>query len=107
MTLFIANLDFKITDGQLHDMFIIFGKISECKLITDRAVDKSKGYGFVSFAQDVAADWAIKAMHGLEINGRPLIVQKAKGKNTDQSQRTKRPRIVVKYNYDWVNRMHK
>lgn len=100
MTIFIANLDFRITVLQLREMFIIFGKINECKLITDRASDRSMGYGFINFTQQVSADHAIKAMHGMKINGRQLVVRKANGKNSDETEKLKRPRIASKYNQD-------
>lgn len=96
MKIFIANLDFKITAEQLHDMFLVFGTITDCKLITEQNLNgKSKGYGFVCFSEDLYAKWAIKAMNGIEINHRALVVREAKSKSFEKLSRPKRPRIVT------------
>ena len=95
MKVFIANLDYKITVEQLREMFLVFGFITECKLINDPESGKSKGYGFVVYAKHIYAQWAIKAMNGMNINGRLLAVRKAKPDPNDKTSKPKRARILV------------
>ena len=100
MKLFIANLDFKVTSDQLQEMFSVFGNITECKLIKENSTGQSKGYGFVGFAENLHGQWAIKAMNGLDINGRTLVVRKAEVNNPSKNGKNKRPRIAKASHFD-------
>lgn len=52
----------------LQDLFAQFGDVVKCRLICDKATGKSKGYGFVKFANERQAEAATKALngHGME-----------------------------------------
>lgn len=78
--LFVGNLSWGMTDADLQAAFAEFGEIEEAIIITDRMSGRSKGFGFVTFADDAAADAAIAAMDGKEIDGRPVTVNEARPK---------------------------
>ena len=50
--LFVVGLSWDTTDDVLRQAFASFGEITEAKVITDRDTGRSRGFGFVTFAQD-------------------------------------------------------
>ncbi|MGM5483512.1 MAG: RNA recognition motif domain-containing protein [Nanobdellota archaeon] len=80
MKLFVGNLPWSVRDEKLREVFSEFGEVSEAKVIMDRRTDRSKGFGFVEFANDEEAKNAMEGMNGKELEGRPLTVNEAKPK---------------------------
>jgi len=76
--LFIGNLNYDTTSDGLRDAFAQFGNITDATVIIDRMSGRSKGFGFVEFEDDSAADAAISSMNGSELEGRELIVNEAR-----------------------------
>lgn len=75
--LFVGSLSWNTTDAGLHDAFAQFGDVSEAKVITDRDTGRSRGFGFVTFNDEEAADRAMSALNGQELDGRPIVVNEA------------------------------
>ncbi|KAG4931617.1 hypothetical protein AAZX31_17G227800 [Glycine max] len=71
--IFIKNLDKAIDHKALHDTFSSFGLILSCKIATD-ASGLSKGYGFVQFDNEEAAQNAIDKLNGMLINDKQVYV---------------------------------
>ncbi|MFH0737585.1 MAG: RNA-binding protein [Candidatus Micrarchaeota archaeon] len=76
--LYVGNMPFSVTQEGLKEMFAVFGDITEVTVITDRRTGRSKGFGFVTFSDDAAADKAIADMNGKDLEGRPLTVSEAR-----------------------------
>ncbi len=76
--LFVGNLPYKTTDTDLKDMFSKAGEVSEAVVIMDRERGLSKGFGFVTFANDAEADSAVEMWNGKDIEGRALTVNEAR-----------------------------
>ena len=76
--LYVGNLPYSVTNEALMDLFAEFGDITSALVITDRATGRSKGFGFVEFADEEAAKAALEAMNEKEIEGRPLKVDFAR-----------------------------
>ena len=76
--LFVGGLPYSVTTQQLNDMFAVFGKIVSANVITDKFTGNSKGFGFVEFEDDKAADEAVKKLNETEIGGRKITVNEAR-----------------------------
>jgi len=72
---FIKNLDRQIDNKAMYDTFSAFGSILSCKVATD-ASGVSKGYGFVHFENDAAANNAIENVNGMLLNNKKVFVGK-------------------------------
>jgi heterogeneous nuclear ribonucleoprotein A1/A3 len=75
--LFVGNLSWNTSDDGLYEAFAQFGEVSEAKVITDRDTGRSRGFGFVTFAEEQAGEDAMSAMDGTDLDGRPIRVNEA------------------------------
>ncbi|CCK71239.1 polyadenylate-binding protein KNAG_0G01810 [Huiozyma naganishii CBS 8797] len=71
--IFIKNLNQDIDNKALFDTFSVFGNILSSKIATDET-GKSKGFGFVHFEEESAANEAIDALNGMLLNGQEIYV---------------------------------
>ncbi|KAJ8016122.1 hypothetical protein DPEC_G00003890 [Dallia pectoralis] len=69
--IFIKNMDESIDNKALYDTFSAFGNILSCKVVCDE--NGSKGYGFVHFETQEAANRAIDNMNGMLLNDRKVL----------------------------------
>ena len=80
--LFVGSLSWDTNDDGLNEAFSQFGEITEAKVITDRDSGRSRGFGFVTFSDDEAADKAVAAMNGFELDGRSIRVDVAQDRRS-------------------------
>ena len=82
--LFVGSLSWDTNDDGLHAAFSPFGEISEAIVISDRDTGRSRGFGFVTFNDDEAADKAVAALNGTELDGRTIRVDVAQAKERNR-----------------------
>lgn len=58
--IFVGNLGFQTTEEDVKELFSKCGEIEWVKVATFEDSGKCKGYGWVKFAEAMAADWAVK-----------------------------------------------
>jgi len=87
--LYVGNMNFRVVEDDLGELFAQFGNVMSVKIITDRETYRSKGFGFVEMEEKDAADEAIKELNDSVWMDRKLVVNIAR-------ERTERPR----YNND-------
>ncbi|KAG2233701.1 hypothetical protein BDF21DRAFT_457845 [Thamnidium elegans] len=103
---FIKNLDPSIDNKALHDTFSAFGNILSCKIAIDEN-GNSKGYGFVHYETEEAADNAIKHVNGMLLNDKKVYVGRHVPKKERQAKieqyRAKFTNVYVKNLDETVN----
>jgi len=78
MKIYVGNLPFKIDNETLKGLFSSYGEIEEAIVISDKFSGRSKGFGFVTFKDEAAAQKAIAEMNGKKVEERDLKVNEAK-----------------------------
>lgn len=76
--IYVGNLSYRTVEDQLSQHFAKFGQISSTVIVMDRATNRSKGFGFITFESENAAQQAVQEMNGKEIDGRTVKVSIAK-----------------------------
>lgn len=76
--LYVGNLPWSMTGDSLREMFASYGEITDAVVISDRMSGRSKGFGFVTFANEADAQKAAAEMNDKEVEGRKLVVNTAK-----------------------------
>jgi RNA recognition motif-containing protein len=90
MKIYVGNLPFSATEKDLQETFSKFGEVSEVALISDKFSGRSKGFGFVTFANDEDAKKAIEELDGKDFQGRSLKLSEAKPMDPDRPRRPPR-----------------
>lgn len=75
--LFVGGISWNTSDADLSQAFGQYGEVLEATVVTDRETGRSRGFGFVTFAEDADADKAQTAMNGTELDGRTIRVDEA------------------------------
>jgi len=78
MKLHVGNLSKQVTDAQLNDLAVPYGKLVSANVATERSSGESKGFGFVEFSNADEARAAITGLDGRDVNGQVLKVSEAK-----------------------------
>ena len=76
--LFVGKLSYDTTNDTLQALFAKYGKVVSAQVIMDRDTNRSKGFGFVEMEDQAAAQAAINALDGNELEGRTIVVNVAK-----------------------------
>ena len=86
MNIYVGNLSYDTTSGDLQTAFEQYGSVSEARVATDKYTGKARGFGFVEMPNTSEARKAIEAMNGRDMGGRSLNVNEAKPKE-DRGER--------------------
>ena len=76
--LFVGGLSWNTTDEALAAAFAPMGEVVEATVVTDRETGRSRGFGFVTFANVQAAEAAVAKMDGTSLDGRTINVNVAR-----------------------------
>ncbi len=77
MNIFVANLNFKVTNDSLKQLFETYGEVSSAKVVMDKTTGRSKGFGFVEMPNDSEGKTAVAQLNNQDAFGRPLVVKEA------------------------------
>ena len=80
MNIYVGNLSWGMSDQDLENLFAEHGSVTSAKIITDRMTNRSRGFGFVEMSDGAAA--AIEALNDTEVEGRKLVVNESRPRET-------------------------
>lgn len=72
--LFVRNLSFNTTDGELSGLFANHGDVVSARMATDRETGRPRGFAFIEMSTQEAANEAIRVLDNSEFNGRTMHV---------------------------------
>ena len=78
MNIFIGNLSYNVTEGDLRQTFEAFGQVASTAVIKDKQSGRSKGFGFVEMPVQTEAQSAVAALNGQALKGRTITVNEAR-----------------------------
>lgn len=85
MNIFVARLSSNTGSDELKSAFEQFGEVQSAKVIYDRETGNSKCFGFVEMEDDNEAYEAITNLNEADLDGRTIVVKKARPKNAETS----------------------
>jgi RNA recognition motif-containing protein len=86
MNIYVGNLPYSITEDSLRSLFEQFGEVSSTKVVVDQMTGRSKGFAFVDMPDESEGDAAIEKLNGHELEGRTIVVNKAKPRAPRESK---------------------
>lgn len=75
---YVGNIPFKATEGDIRELFSGVGEVESVNLITDPHTGQLKGFGFVEMVTEEGANEAIKALNGTSFMERTISVAEAR-----------------------------
>jgi RNA recognition motif-containing protein len=78
--LFVKGINYEATEDDLKETFEKYGEVTSCKILKDKETKKSKGIGFVNYADKKSAVCALNDADNLICKGRNLQVRFAEDK---------------------------
>ncbi|KAL8160395.1 hypothetical protein V2J09_001932 [Rumex salicifolius] len=76
-TAYVGNLDPKVSEELLWELFVQAGPVVNVYVPKDRVTNLHQGYGFVEFRSEEDADYAIKVLNMIKLYGKAIRVNKA------------------------------
>lgn len=83
MNIYVGNLNYKVNENDLAELFEEYGSVSSSKIIMDKFSGRSKGFGFVTMEDDVEAKKAIDDLNGTSFEDREMVVNEARPKRNN------------------------
>lgn len=93
---YVGNLPFSVGFQELKELFSPYGEINNSTVIVNHYTGRSKGFGFVTFANKESAKKAITEMDKKEVQGRNLKVKPAEPPSEKEKSETKAEAIENK-----------
>lgn len=92
--IFVGNLPFELTEGDLLVVFEQYGRIADVHLVRDQETGKSKGFAFIGYEDQRSTILAVDNFNGIELLGRKLRVDHVKHykKRIEEPQNKQEPR---------------
>ena len=90
--LHVGNLSSDTTEDTLRELFAAHGEVLSVNVVRDRYSGEPRGFAFVQMATDEAAQTAIAALNGQEVDGQRIQVDEARPRRPRGDDRRNRDR---------------
>ena len=78
MKIYVGNLSYDVTEGELAAEFGTFGKVESVAIPYDKYSGRPRGFAFVEMGAKAEAEAAIAELNGKKLNDRTLVVNEAR-----------------------------
>jgi len=83
--IYVRNLNWDTNELSLGDICKQYGQVLDTRIIKDRETGRSRGFGFVTFNNEISADDAIRELDGATLDGRTISVEVAIDKRNNST----------------------
>ena len=97
MNIYLGNLSYSATESTVKDLFEGYGQVTTAKIVADKFTGSSRGFGFVEMPNDDEAQKAIAELNGKDFEGRKIVVNESRPRETTGSN-NRPPRREGGYN---------
>lgn len=80
MNIYVGNLNYRVNESDLKEIFEEYGTVSSTKIIMDKYSGRSKGFGFVEMENNDEGKKAIEELNGATYETREMVVNEARPK---------------------------
>ena len=84
MKIYVGSLSYDVTEEDLRQEFLAFGKVESVSLIMDKYSGRPKGFAFIEMTVVSEGQAAITALNGKTLKGRPIVVNAARPRTDDR-----------------------
>jgi len=78
VNIYVGNIPRTTDEDTIRNLFEEYGEVAEVKLLKDNYTGQLRGFGFVTMNSDDEAEKAIEGINSSELEGRTLVVNKAR-----------------------------
>ena len=88
MKIYVGSVPYDVTEEELRQEFLAFGKVESVSIITDKYSGRPKGFAFVEMPSVSEGQAAIAALNGKTLKDRTLVVNAARPRTDDRGGRS-------------------
>ncbi|MGK7878575.1 MAG: RNA recognition motif domain-containing protein [Crocosphaera sp.] len=78
MSIYVGNLSYEVTEGDLKEVFKDYGSVRRVHVPTDKETGRPRGFAFVELETKAEESSAIETLDGAEWMGRTMKVDEAR-----------------------------
>ena len=82
MNIYVGNLPYSATENSMRELFEGYGQVTTVKVVTDKFTGSSRGFGFVEMPNADEAQKAIDELNGKDFEGRKIVVNESRPRET-------------------------
>ncbi|KAG8530997.1 Protein phosphatase PP2A regulatory subunit B [Bacidia gigantensis] len=84
--IYVKNIESEVTDDEFNQLFDKYGEVTSAAITREPETGKSRGFGFVNYAQHESATKAVDELHDKDFKGQKLYVGRAQKKSEREEE---------------------